>query len=105
MDKRTRPRAVGDEEALLFIIQIVTGAAALVLVASLVRPPILGETLGFFAMWGRDVPVRAADLGSGSPRLALLGGCRNRNGGSGSIASVFAMNPRQAYRPRRGNRR
>jgi hypothetical protein len=44
-------RAEGNQEALLFILQVVAGAAAWVLIASLVAHRVLGETLGFFGMW------------------------------------------------------
>jgi hypothetical protein len=47
----TGHRAEGDREALLFILQVGAGAAAWVLIASLVTPRVLGETLGFFGMW------------------------------------------------------
>ncbi|HEY2967017.1 MAG TPA: hypothetical protein VGK75_01515 [Casimicrobiaceae bacterium] len=51
-----RPPAGGEQEALLFILQIAIGAVAWVLIASVVRDRMLGETLGFFGMWAAIFP-------------------------------------------------
>lgn len=63
---QTGHRAEGDQQALLFILQIAAGAAAWVLIASLVADRLLGETLGFFGMWVAMFPFArrtwAADL-------------------------------------------
>jgi hypothetical protein len=48
---QTGHRAEGDQEALLFILQITVGAAVWVLIASLVGDRLLAETLGSFGMW------------------------------------------------------
>ena len=48
---QTGQPAEGDQEALLFILQIMVGAAVWVLIASLVGDRLLAETLGSFGMW------------------------------------------------------
>jgi hypothetical protein len=48
---QSRHRPIGDQEALLFILQIACGAAAWAIIESLIRHRLLGETLGFFSMW------------------------------------------------------
>jgi hypothetical protein len=53
---QTRHGAEGDQEALLYILQIAVGAAAWVLIASLTTHQLLGETLGFFGMWAAMFP-------------------------------------------------
>jgi len=47
----TGHRAEGDQEVLLFILQIAVGAAAWFLIASLFAHRLLGETFGFFGLW------------------------------------------------------
>ena len=48
---QTGHRAEGDQEALLFILQITVGAAVWVRIASLVGDRLLAETLASFGMW------------------------------------------------------
>lgn len=55
-DVRTPVRAEGEQEALLFIFQIVAGAGAWLLVASLVPHRLLGELLGFLALCAAQFP-------------------------------------------------
>lgn len=44
-------RAEGREDGLLYILQIAVGAAAFVVIASLISHRLLGDTLGFLGMW------------------------------------------------------
>jgi hypothetical protein len=48
---RSPRRAEGDQEAILFIVSIAVGAAALVFIEAVVGRDLLGESLGFFGMW------------------------------------------------------
>ena len=74
IDGKTRSKAEGEREALLYIIQIAVGAAAWLLVASVARQRLLGDLLGFVAMcavqypfaqktWAADVPPRRYWMG------------------------------------------
>jgi hypothetical protein len=46
----------GDQEAVLFIVQIAVGAVAWILMASLTEHRLLGETLGSVGMWAAVFP-------------------------------------------------
>jgi hypothetical protein len=51
MKPRTGQMAEGEHQGILLILQIAIGAAAWVVIASLIGDRLLGETLGFFGMW------------------------------------------------------
>ncbi len=89
----TGHRAEGDQEVLLFILQIAVGAAAWFLIASLFAHRLLGE-IWVFRFVGRDVPVRTTDLGGKYSRVAVLGGCRHGHGGGGRPATSIAVKSR-----------
>jgi len=55
-NRETFGAAEGNQGARLFIIQIAVGAAAWVLVASLIENRFLGDTLGFLGMWIATFP-------------------------------------------------
>lgn len=55
-DVRTPVRVEGEQEALLFIFQIVAGAGAWLLVAWFVSDRLLGELLGFVALCAAQFP-------------------------------------------------
>ena len=55
-DFRFSSKAEGDQEALLYVVQIVMGGAAWLLVASIVTDRLLGELLGLSAMCAAQFP-------------------------------------------------
>jgi hypothetical protein len=64
---QTGHRAEGDKAALLFILQIVVGAGAWVLIEAVVGHRLLGETLGFFGMWAANFPLARRTWASDLP--------------------------------------
>jgi len=55
-NSRPQVKVDGDQEALLFILAVVVGAGAWVLIGSLVSDPVLGEALGFLGMCAAMFP-------------------------------------------------
>jgi hypothetical protein len=57
----------GDQEAVLFILQIAVGAAAWILMASLTEHRLLGEALGSVGMWAAAFPFARRTWAANAP--------------------------------------
>jgi hypothetical protein len=60
-------KAEGDEEALLWVLALILGGAAWLIVASIIKDHLLAEVLGFFTMCAVQFPFALRTWAAGVP--------------------------------------